>query len=156
MKKIFPDIIANLPEADIPVEGLQAFLFQGENQQLIFMSFEKDVEIPEHLHKAQWGAVRSYSVLARRYCVAGGSLEGWPALAGGYIMIRWMLSVALLLFLSASPGSAQGGPGLGLGAGGGIAEVLGLTAEQVEQLTAGSKGAGRALHLKDDGEARPR
>jgi len=53
----FPDIIRNLPEADIPVQGLHAYLFQGENQQIIFMAFDKDAEIPEHSHAAQWGAV---------------------------------------------------------------------------------------------------
>jgi len=53
----FPEIITNLPEADIPIKGLHSHLFQGENQQLIFMSFENDVEVPEHSHEAQWGVV---------------------------------------------------------------------------------------------------
>ncbi len=56
-EKFFPEIITNLPEADIPIEGLHSYLFQGENQQLVFMSFENDVEIPEHSHEAQWGVV---------------------------------------------------------------------------------------------------
>ena len=54
---VFPEIITDLPEADIPVEGVSSYLFQGENQQFIFMSFEKDVEVPEHSHQAQWGVV---------------------------------------------------------------------------------------------------
>ncbi|NOZ03837.1 MAG: cupin domain-containing protein [FCB group bacterium] len=53
----FPPIIRNLPEADIPVEGLQSHLFQGDNQQFIFMSFGNDADIPEHSHEAQWGVV---------------------------------------------------------------------------------------------------
>ncbi|MFX0198817.1 MAG: cupin domain-containing protein [Candidatus Hodarchaeota archaeon] len=53
----FPEIIRNLPEADIPIEGVQSHLFQGEKQQFIFMSFEKDVEVPEHSHEAQWGVI---------------------------------------------------------------------------------------------------
>ena len=53
----FPDIITKLPKADIPIEGVNAYLFQGENQQIFFMRFEKDVEIPEHSHGAQWGVV---------------------------------------------------------------------------------------------------
>jgi quercetin dioxygenase-like cupin family protein len=53
----FPDIITNLPEANIPIEGVHAYLFQGENQQILFMSFPKDVEIPEHSHEAQWEVV---------------------------------------------------------------------------------------------------
>lgn len=54
---VFPDIITNLPEADIPFEGIEAYLLQGESQQVIFMRFEQDVEIPAHAHEAQWGVV---------------------------------------------------------------------------------------------------
>jgi quercetin dioxygenase-like cupin family protein len=56
-ENLFPEIISNLPEADIPLEGVQSRLFQGEYQQFIFMSFEKDAEFPEHSHEAQWGVV---------------------------------------------------------------------------------------------------
>ena len=56
-EEFFPDMITNLPEADIPIEGLRSYLFQGEEQQLVFMSFENDVEVPEHCHEAQWGVV---------------------------------------------------------------------------------------------------
>lgn len=53
----WPEIITNLPEADIPVEGLRSHILQGQNQQVLFMSFENDVEVPEHSHEAQWGVV---------------------------------------------------------------------------------------------------
>lgn len=56
-EKFFPKIIRNLPKADIPIEGVNSFLFQGKNQQIIFMSFDKDIEVPEHSHDAQWGVV---------------------------------------------------------------------------------------------------
>ena len=56
-ENFFPEIITNLPEADIPFEGLRSYLFQGENQQLVFMSFENDAEVPEHSHEAQWGVI---------------------------------------------------------------------------------------------------
>ncbi|MHC4624838.1 MAG: cupin domain-containing protein [Planctomycetota bacterium] len=56
-KDFFPEIITNLPEADIPIDGLRSCLFQGRNQQIVFMSFENDVEVPEHSHEAQWGVV---------------------------------------------------------------------------------------------------
>lgn len=49
--------ISNLPLADIPMEGLTAFLSQGEDHQILFMQFEKDVDLPEHSHKAQVGFV---------------------------------------------------------------------------------------------------
>ena len=53
--KIFPDIISSLPEADIPLDGIKAYLSQGSNHQIIFMQFEKDVILPEHSHQSQWG-----------------------------------------------------------------------------------------------------
>lgn len=53
----FPDIITNLPQAEIPIQGLKAYLLQGINQQVLFMSFENDVTVPEHTHEAQWGVV---------------------------------------------------------------------------------------------------
>ncbi len=55
--KIFPTPVSDLPQADIPVDGLKAYLSQGDNHQVIFMEFEKDTEIPEHSHKSQWGIV---------------------------------------------------------------------------------------------------
>ncbi len=58
-KKLFPEIIAKLPKADIPIEGLSSYLFQGKEQQILFMEFENAVEVPEHSHEAQWGAVLS-------------------------------------------------------------------------------------------------
>lgn len=57
MKNIFPDPILLLPEADIPIDGVTAYLSQGENHQIIFMQFEKDADLPEHSHASQWGVV---------------------------------------------------------------------------------------------------
>jgi quercetin dioxygenase-like cupin family protein len=57
MSHIFPQPILNLPEANLPFAGVNAFLFQGENAQIVFMEFEKDVEIPEHSHESQWEIV---------------------------------------------------------------------------------------------------
>ncbi|MFH2063640.1 MAG: cupin domain-containing protein [Pseudomonadota bacterium] len=59
MKNIFPDPIRNLPEADIPLDGISAYLSQGKDHQLIFMQFENDVDLPEHSHAAQVGFVLS-------------------------------------------------------------------------------------------------
>ena len=42
----FPPPIKNLPEADIPIEGVKAYLSQAEGHQILFMEFEKDVELP--------------------------------------------------------------------------------------------------------------
>jgi quercetin dioxygenase-like cupin family protein len=53
----FPEMITKLPEADIPIEGVTSHLFQGQDQQFIFMSFDKDVQVPEHSHEGQWAVV---------------------------------------------------------------------------------------------------
>lgn len=53
----FPEIITNLPRADVPLAGVRAYLFQGDDKQLVFMTFPDDVDVPEHDHAAQWGAV---------------------------------------------------------------------------------------------------
>lgn len=57
MENIFPLPIRNLPKADIPIEGLEAYLSQATDHQLVFMQFEKDVDLPEHAHAAQVGFV---------------------------------------------------------------------------------------------------
>jgi quercetin dioxygenase-like cupin family protein len=56
-ENFFPEMITKLPEADIPIEGVHSHLFQEQNQQFVFMSFEKDVEVPEHSHEGQWTVV---------------------------------------------------------------------------------------------------
>lgn len=57
MKSIFPEPITSLPEADIPLTGIKAFLSQAEHHQIIFMEFEEDVDLAEHCHAAQVGIV---------------------------------------------------------------------------------------------------
>ena len=53
MSETFPKPIRDLPEADIPLEGVKAYLSQSDTHQIIFMEFEKDVDLPEHSHAAQ-------------------------------------------------------------------------------------------------------
>jgi quercetin dioxygenase-like cupin family protein len=57
MSDVFPIPITSLPQADIPLKGVKAHLLQGEGQQLVFMEFFDDVELPAHSHEAQWGVV---------------------------------------------------------------------------------------------------
>ena len=57
MTEIFPEPIRDLPEADIPLDGLKAYLSQADSHQILFMQFDEDVEIPEHSHESQWGVV---------------------------------------------------------------------------------------------------
>lgn len=57
MKEIFPEPIVKLPEADIPLPGIKAYLSQAATHQVIFMEFSEDVDLKEHFHAAQWGIV---------------------------------------------------------------------------------------------------
>ena len=57
MANIFPTPIQALPEADIPIDGIKAYLSQASDHQIIFMEFEKDADLPEHFHAAQVGFV---------------------------------------------------------------------------------------------------
>jgi quercetin dioxygenase-like cupin family protein len=57
MNQLFPEPIRNLPQADIPLDGLTAYLSQSENHQILFMEFEKNTELPQHAHAAQMGIV---------------------------------------------------------------------------------------------------
>jgi quercetin dioxygenase-like cupin family protein len=50
----FPKIIQNLPDADIPLDGVKGYLSQSDNHQIIFLEFKKDVDLPEHSHNEQW------------------------------------------------------------------------------------------------------
>ena len=57
MSEIFPKLILNLPEADVPLEGVKAYLSQSDSHQIIFMEFEKDAELSEHSHEEQYGII---------------------------------------------------------------------------------------------------
>ena len=57
MSRIFPDPISDLPQADIALDGVTAYLSQSDTHQILFMEFEKDVDLPEHTHDDQVGIV---------------------------------------------------------------------------------------------------
>ena len=57
MNRVFPEPIRNLPEADIPLERITAYLSQSDTHQILFMQFEKDADLPEHTHAAQFDIV---------------------------------------------------------------------------------------------------
>lgn len=57
MYEIFPEPIRKLPEADIPLPGIKAYLSQSGHHQILFMQFANNVDLPEHAHAAQAGFV---------------------------------------------------------------------------------------------------
>ncbi|MPQ46727.1 cupin domain-containing protein [Marinifilum sp. N1E240] len=57
MNDIYPEMIKNLPEANIPFKGVRGWVAQGENHQIVFFEIEPIGEVPRHSHGAQWGMV---------------------------------------------------------------------------------------------------
>ncbi len=54
---LYEEMLKNLPEADIPFEGLKGWILQGENHQIVFFDIEPIGKVNEHKHGAQWGMV---------------------------------------------------------------------------------------------------
>ena len=50
-------MIKNLPEADIQYKGIQGWISQSENHQVVFLEIEPIGKVAEHSHGAQWGVV---------------------------------------------------------------------------------------------------
>lgn len=57
MEEFFPDLIKNLPEADLPFEGVKGHLMQGEDCLTVFFEMDPIGAVEEHKHGAQWGVV---------------------------------------------------------------------------------------------------
>jgi quercetin dioxygenase-like cupin family protein len=55
--KIYPEMIRQLPEADIPFHGIRGWLLQGHDHQVVFFDIEPIGEVAEHTHGPQWGIV---------------------------------------------------------------------------------------------------
>ena len=53
----FPEPIKNLPEADIPFNGVKGWISQSDNHQVVFMEIDVIGKVAEHKHGAQWGVV---------------------------------------------------------------------------------------------------
>ena len=52
----FPELIANMPEADIPFPGVRGWILQGGDRQAVFLDIEPG-DAPTHSHGEQWGAI---------------------------------------------------------------------------------------------------
>jgi quercetin dioxygenase-like cupin family protein len=68
MASVFPLPITELPKADIPLSGINAYLSQSDNHQIVFSEYTKDAEIPEHSHESQWGVVLEGKI---EFCIEG-------------------------------------------------------------------------------------
>jgi len=54
-----PEMITRLPEAELPFPStvVRTSVLQSDQGQLVFFQVLKDVEVPAHSHKGQWGTV---------------------------------------------------------------------------------------------------
>jgi len=54
----YPTVITDLPEADIQIEGIKAWILQGQKHQMGFFDMQPTAVVPEHSHRyPQWGMV---------------------------------------------------------------------------------------------------
>jgi len=56
-ENFYPEVIMELPEADIPFEGVRGWLSQAEDHQIVFFEIDAIGEVAEHRHGTQWGTV---------------------------------------------------------------------------------------------------
>ena len=54
---VYPEMIRNLPEVDVPMEGVRGWILQSDIRQQVFFDIEPVGEVPPHSHCAQWGVV---------------------------------------------------------------------------------------------------
>lgn len=52
---VYPEMIRDLPEIDIKVDGIRGWLLQNSSKQVVFFDIQPVGEIPPHSHCAQWG-----------------------------------------------------------------------------------------------------
>jgi quercetin dioxygenase-like cupin family protein len=57
VKAPFPEMIKNMPDADIPFDGVRGWISQAPDHQIVFFEIEPIGEVAEHSHGTQWGMV---------------------------------------------------------------------------------------------------
>jgi len=53
----YPNLITRWPRADIPLDGVRAWISQASDHQIVFFDIEPIGRIPPHSHGEQWGIV---------------------------------------------------------------------------------------------------
>jgi len=54
---VYPDFIRNLPEVNVPVEGIRGWLLEDGSCQMVLFDILPSAVVPEHKHCAQWGVM---------------------------------------------------------------------------------------------------
>ena len=52
---VYPEMIRNMPEVDVPIAGIRGWLLQGGDRQAVFFDIQPTAKVPPHTHCAQWG-----------------------------------------------------------------------------------------------------
>ncbi len=52
---VYPDLIRNLPEVDVPIEDVRGWMMSGDDRQVVFFDILPTAKVPPHSHCAQWG-----------------------------------------------------------------------------------------------------
>jgi quercetin dioxygenase-like cupin family protein len=53
----FPEFVRNLPQAEIPLEDVDAWILQGNENQVLLIEVAVEQHLPVHTHGDQWGIV---------------------------------------------------------------------------------------------------
>jgi quercetin dioxygenase-like cupin family protein len=53
----YPDFLRDLPEIDVPFDGIRGWLIQSNSMQVVFLDIDPVGEVPPHSHCAQWGLI---------------------------------------------------------------------------------------------------
>jgi len=56
-KVTYPEMIEQLPDVDLPYDGVRGKLLQAGDKQVVFFEIEPIGTVPLHTHGAQWGVV---------------------------------------------------------------------------------------------------
>ena len=62
----FPEFLNSFPELELPFAGARGRLIQGDGQQVVFVEFADDLDVPEHTHDEQWEFVLTGRVTLKR------------------------------------------------------------------------------------------
>lgn len=57
MNNVFPNIIKQLPEAGLGIEGLRIRISHADSHEVWFLESDIELDYPPHAHAAQWGVV---------------------------------------------------------------------------------------------------
>ncbi|MHA1904597.1 MAG: cupin domain-containing protein [Candidatus Thorarchaeota archaeon] len=80
--EFFQGLVSDLPKAIIPFSGIQGWILQGLENQVVFLEVEPPVSIPLHSHGDQFGIVLegevSYSIGGKPFHFVKGDLYFVP------------------------------------------------------------------------------